>query len=676
VLYEMAAGKRPFQGKSQISLASSILETDPESLQAAKPETPRAFDHVVTTCLQKNPEERYQTAHDIKLELQWIASEKPAAQKQESLPAAVPARRSPGWIFALIAALFFGVVAGFLLHRSNPPALSIRTVIDPPPTTNFRLSDDNAGPPVLSPDGTAIAFTATGPDGKVQIWVRPMNSLEAHPVQGTDGAIFPFWSPDSRSLGFFADAKVKTIDLNGGSAAVVCDALLGRGGSWGAGGIILFSGGPVSSISQVSVAGGTPTDVTKIDTAQHSSHRWPFFLPDGKHFLYFAMNHDRAHSASDAVYYASLDGRENRLLLHTQANAIYADGFLLFAQQDQLMAQPFDPSTGKLTGESQKIAAGVMNDLTTWHMDTSASDNGLLAFGGGGIGDLELIWVDRTGKQLSLAADKLTNLQYASLSPQGDRVALQIDSGSNDIWVLDLARGVRTRLTFGPVTNAYPVWSPDGKWIAYFSFRDGKYNIYRKPSDGSGVEELLASDQDHTIFADDWSRDGKTLIYQRGTGAGQDGGREIWALPLEGERKAQIRVPEGSVGRLSPDGRWLAYQTLESGLPEIFVVAADGGQGKWQVSPTGGQFPRWSHDGKELLYFDVPSINIVSVPVTEVGGALQFGAPQVLVPRWTILSVPVFDISNDGQKLLLERLSQRVSQSVTVVTNFPENLKR
>ncbi len=683
VLYEMGAGKRPFEGKSQISLASSILEKDPEPIRTLKPQTPAAFEHVVTTCLQKNPDDRYLAAHDIKLELQWIAAEKVATEKiavekpSSDAPAdaaaspLAPARRPLAWMFAIVAGLLLGAMAGFLLHRT-PSAHSIRTVIDPPPNSLFRLSDDNAGPPVLSPDGTTIAFTATGSGGKVQIWVRPMNSLEAHSLPGTDDAIFPFWSPDSRALGFFADAKVKTIELNGGSSTVVCDAPLGRGGAWGANGVIVFSAGPISPILQVNASGGTPTAVTRIDLAQHSSHRWPFFLPDGKHFLYLAMNHDAARSASDAVYYASLDGRENRLLLRTQANAIYADGFLLFAQHDQLMAQPFDPSSGKLSGEPQRVAVGVMNDLTTWHMDASASDNGLLAFGSGGLGELQLIWVDRTGRQSAVAADKLTNLQYASLSPQGDRVALQIDTGINDIWVLDLARGVRTRLTFGPVTNASPVWSPDGKWIAYFSFRDSKYNLYRKPSDGSGAEELLVSDDNQTIYANDWSHDGKTLIYQRGL-AGE--GNEIWALPLEGERKPRMLVSKGSVGRLSPDGRWLAYQSLESGVPEIFVVAADGRQGKWQVTPNGGQWPQWSHDGKELLYFDLPS-NIVSVPVKEIGGVLQFGAPQILVNRWTILTVPFFDISNDGQKLLLERLSQQVSQSVTVVTNFTEGLQK
>ncbi len=673
-LYEMAAGKRPFEGKSQISLASSILEKDPEPIRTLKPQTPAAFEHVVTTCLQKNPDDRYLAAHDIKLELQWIATEKTAAEKtsseQPTTPALAPARRPLAWAFAVIAGLLLGAMAGFLLHRA-PSAQSITTVIDPPPNTTFRLSDDLAGPPVLSPDGSSIAFTATGSDSKVELWVRPMNSLDARALPGTENAIFPFWSPDSRSLGFFADGKLKTIDLNGGSPVVLSDAPIGRGGAWGPGGVILFSAAPVSPILQVSASGGTATPITKIDDAVHTSHRWPFFLPDGKHYLYLAMNHDAAKAANDAVYYASLDGRENRLLLRSESNAIYADGFLLFARHDQLMAQPFDPATGKLSGEPRSLAKGVMNDLSTWHVDASASDNGLLAFGSGGIGDLQLVWFDRKSQQTSIATDKLTNLQFATLSPQGDRVALQLDSGINDVWVLDLARGVRTRLTFGPVANTYPLWSHDGKWIAYFSFRDGKYNIYRKPSDGSGAEELVVSDDQEAIYAVDWSHDGKTLIYQRDT----QGGHGIWALPLEGERKPRMLLSRGLGAKLSPDGRWLAYHSVESGSPEVFVVAYGGGQGKWQVSANGGQWARWSSDSKELLYFDLNQ-NLVSVPVREVSGVLQFGTPQTLVTRWTVLTMPFFDISPDGKRILLERLAQQVSQSLTVVTNFTEDLKK
>ncbi len=669
VLYEMAAGKRPFEGKSQISLASSILEKDPEPISAVKPQTPAAFEHVVTTCLQKNPEERYQTAHDIKLELQWIAKERPAAAAAAAEPA--PARSPLGWAAAVALALLLGSVAGFLLHRSNSSATSIRTVIDPPLGAAFRLTDDAGGPPVLSPDGSTLAFTAIDQQGKNGLWVRPMNSLEARALAGTDDAIFPFWSPDSRSLGFFVDGKLKTIDVNGGSGVVVCDALLGRGGAWAASGVIVFSPGPTGPLMRVNASGGNPVEVTKIDTRQHSSHRWPFFLPDGKHFLYLALNHDRAQSGNDAIYYASLDGRENRVLLRTQSSAVYAGGFLLFARGDQLMAQVFDPANGSLSGEAQSVAKGVISDATTWHTDASAADNGLLVFGSGGSGDVQLAWLDRKGNQIGVAADKFTSLRYAQISPQGDRIALQIDSGTNDIWVLDPARGVRTRLTFGPVSNDFPVWSADGKWITYFSLREGKPTIYRKPSDGSGAEELLLTDE-RGVVATDWSRDGKTLIYQRGPLGGP---YDMWLLPLEGERKPRMLLAHAGNGRLSPDGHWLAYDSVESGSPEVYVVPFGGGAGKWQVSPNGGSFPQWSSDGKELYYLDGTS-SIQAVLVKQAGGALQFGAPQTLVSRLTILSIPFFSVTPDGKKILVARVAQQVSPSVTVVTNFTEGLKK
>jgi Tol biopolymer transport system component len=667
VLYEMAVGKRPFEGKSQISLASSILEKDPEPISALKPLTPTAFEHVVTTCLQKNPEERYQTAHDIKLELQWIATEKPPTRVAA---ATAPARRPLVWA-AVVGAAVLGVAAGLLAHRSAPTAASLRTIIDPPPGAAFRLTDDAGGPPVLSPDGNTLAFTAIDQQGKNGLWVRPMNSVEAHALVGTDDAIFPFWSPDSRSVGFFVDGKLKTIDVNGGSAVVVCDALLGRGGAWGASGVIVFSPGPIGPLMRVNASGGSPVDITKLDTKQHSSHRWPFFLPDGKHFLYLALNHDRAQSGNDAIYYASLDGRENKLLLRTQSSAVYAGGFLLFARGDQLMAQALDPASGTLSGEAQSVAKGVISDATTWHTDASAADNGLLVFGSGGSGDVQLVWLDRKGNQIGVAADKFTSLRNAQISPQGDRVALQIDTGTNDIWVLDPARGVRTRLTFGPVSNNYPVWSADGKWITYFSLRDGKPTIYRKASDGSGAEELLVTDE-HGVIPTDWSRDGKTLLYQRGPLGGPF---DMWLLPLEGERKPQMLLAHAGDGQLSPDGHWLAYDSIESGSPEVYVVPYGRGEGKWQVSPSGGSVPQWSSDGNELYYLDGTS-SIQAVPVKQARGALQFGAPQTLVSRLTILSVPFFSVTPDGKKILVARVAQQVSPSVTVVTNFTEGLKK
>ena len=670
VLYEMIAGKRPFEGKSQLSLATSILEKEPDILSSLKPEVPSGLEHVINTCLQKNQAERYLAAHDVKLELQWIAAEKiapapkPAAVKQHRLRA----------IMVIAAALILGAAAGFLLHRPAPQPQSTRTLINAPEKTTLNLSGDSAGPPVLSPDGAFLAFTATGADSKTMIWVRPVNSLESHQLAGTENAIFPFWSFDSRSLGFFADGKLKTADLEGGATQVLAEAPFGRGGAWFPDGTILYAPTVQSPLMRVNVNGGTPAPATQVDHSQHTSHRWPVFLPDGRHFLYLAIHHDPSKGANNTLYYASLDGRENRPLFRSKSNAFYAAGYLLFARNDQLVAQSFNPADGTLKGEPQTVARGVMNDIATWHMDASASDQGLLVFGSGGLGDWQLVFIDRTSKQVVPVADKLSNLMLARISPQGDRIALQIDTGTADIWVLDLARGVKTRLTFGPVQNLGPVWSPDGKWIAYSSDRNGNANICRKPADGAGAEEVLLS-EDQILLPNSWSRDGKYLIYQRGP----LGNTDVWALPLDGDRQpAQIlpHIPNAgnSAADISPNGRWLAYMSSESGGLQVYVIAFGGGQGKWQISTNGGTQPRWSNDGKELFYLD-PSYNIISVPVKEIRGALQFGASQTIVNNWSAPQV-FYDLTPDGKKILLDRISQQVSQSVTVVSNFTGSLKK
>jgi eukaryotic-like serine/threonine-protein kinase len=581
-----------------------------------------------------------------------------------------------GWIAAIVVAIVMGVAAGILINHPVKSAPAVRTVVDPPAKATLNLTGDFAGPPVLSPDGTALAFTATSADGKTAVWVRPMNALEARMLPGTEGAIFPFWSPDSRSLGFFADSKLKTIDLSGSSAATICDAQVGRGGAWGPDGVILFTPGTQKAILRVAATGGTPVAATQLDPAQYTSHRWPFFLPDGKHFLYLAINHDPTHAANDAVYYASLDGRENRQLFRSQSNAVYGSGFLLLTRAGQLMAQSFDPDSGTISGEPQSLTGGVVDDVSTWHMDASASNNGLLVLGSGGTADWQLVWMDRNGKQIGTVADKLTNLQTARISPQGDRVALQVDNGISDVWVLDLIRGTRTRLTFGPVSNTLPVWSPNGKWIAYNSSRNGHAQLYRKPADGSGAEELLINDEE-AVIPTDWSQDGKYLIYTRGALGNNS---EIWALPLEGERKPWLVVPRpgnsfSAQGRLSPDGHWLAYASTESGTQEVYVVAFRGGQGKWQVSTNEGSQPKWSRDGKEFYYANDISRVLSAVPVKEANGALQFGAAHPLVTTPATQQF-IYDVSLDGKKILLNVVSQQVNQAVTVITNFTAGLKK
>ncbi len=423
---------------------------------------------------------------------------------------------------------------------------------------------------------------------------------------------------------------------------------------------------------EISATGGPAKPLLKLDTSLHSSHRWPFFLPDGKHFLYFAMHHDPSKLSNNAVYYASLDGRENRLLLHSQTNAIYAAGFLLFSRGDQLIAQRFDPAKGELSGEQQTVSTGVLTDVSTWHTSASASDNGLLVFGSGTSGGVQLVWMDRSGKEVGVAADKLQNLQYARLSPEGNRVSLTIDSGMNDLWSLDLARGVRTRLTFGPTGNTFAVWSPDGKWIAYSSLRATAGGIYRRRSDGTGAEELLVPNEGIVFAPTDWSRDGKTLFYSPNIFTQKEDG--IWAVSVEGDRKPRKVLDHGANATLSPDGRWLAYNSNESGRVEVYVQAYGGGQGKWQVSSSGGQVPQWGADGKELFYFDANQ-SLLAVPVKEAGGALEFGAPQTIVKQWTILTLPFYSVSHDGKRVLMERVTQQVNLPVTVITNFTDGLR-
>ena len=675
MLFEMATGRRAFEGKTQASIVGKILAVEPPPVSTLVPATPPGLDRLIRNCLEKDPDDRIQTAHDVKLDLQMIAEEKPADRAAASDQASHVGRERLAWMAGIAAAAVLGVLGAMFVHHRPQAAPSIRSSINPPPNLLFQLTGDDAGPPVLSPDGKLIAFTAVGSDGNLEIWVRPLNSLEAHPIEGTNDAYYPFWSPDSRSLGFFVRGKLKRVDLNGGSPTDVTDLKQGKGGAWSSSGVIVFSPEPSAPLMKVSASGGTAEPLTNLDRGQHTSHRWPVFLPDGKHLLYLAVNHDTAKAANDAIYYASLDGRENRLLLRAQSNPVYAAGYLLFARGDKLMAQSFDPAKGELKGDAQPVASGVIDDPSMWHMDVSATDDGLLVYSSGAIGTLQLVWLDRSGKETGVVADNL-HWAFARLSPQGDRAALQTDSGAgtDDILVLDLVRGVRTRLTFGPVANNSPRWSHDGKWVYYSSLRNGRYVLFRRLADGSGAEENLFTSE-HDVFPTDISSDGKTVLLDESLDHSKT---SVWAVPLSGPGKPQKIIDVGGFASFSPDGRYIAYESSESGQYQVYVVPFGDRQGKWQVTSNTGGLPKWSSDGKQLYYVELANgaFSIAAVPVKEEADRLQFGVPQTLVSKMNLASIPFYDVAPDGKKILVSRISQQLNQSVTLVTNFAQGLNR
>ena len=579
---------------------------------------------------------------------------------------------------ALLFAVIIGIWLGYPFAKSalrtilTRPLTNLHAQIDPPPLTSFRLTGDNAGPPVISPNSTFVAFTATGKDGKSKLWVRALNSVEARALPDTDGSIFPFWSADSNSLGFFADGKLKAINVMIGSPAVLCDAPDGRGGSWGANGEILFTPTPTSALLRVPATGGSPQPLTKLDGLKYTTHRWPFFLPDQKHFLYFAANHEPSKFGDNMVYYASLDGRENRPLFHSETNAIFTDGFLLFATGDNLMARAFDFRKGEVAREPVSLARRAINDSVTWHVDVSASDTGMLVYGGAGPGSRQLIWLDRsTYRQTEVAIDGLSKLFLARLSPEGDRVVLQKDAEGYDISVYDLRDQITLTSLPTLYNNGFPIWSPDGKSIAYASLRADQYHIYRMSADGNGQEQELVRD-DTRILPFDWN--GSNLLYFRG---GLGNKFECRILSLENNKTRRL-LDNADACRFSPDLQWLAYAARE-GLPgekspgslNVYVVGIGNRPGKYKVSEESGFDPQWSQDGKELYYLEESTRRFVVVKVTFSGGVPRFHLLEKSGPN--MLAAPIYAVSPDKKRILIERVPE---PTVVVVTNFAEGLEK
>jgi eukaryotic-like serine/threonine-protein kinase len=620
VLYEMATGHKAFSGKSQASLIGSILRDDPPPVSDVAPMTPPALNRVLRTCLAKDPEDRFQTAHDVKLQLQWIAE----GGSQAGLPAPVVARRKNreklSWVIAAAAILAAaGFAWGFLRRAPKPPRVVRFEVAIPPEITAIDA-------PKISPDGKMLAFNATDKDGRTRIWLRPLNALTAQPLAGTEGTRRPFWSPDSRFLAFVADGKLKKIDVTGGPPTKICDAPTGVDGTWSPDGVILFDGTGTDPIHRVSAAGGTPVVAAKPDPARKDFQvGWPEFLPDGRHFIYLAINQ----KPEDSGYrIASLDSAETKPFAPAQTMLAYApQGYLLFVRDKTLVAQPFDAKAIKTTGEPVPLAEQIGTDAVGLAR-FSVSRDGVLAYRTGESGN-RMIWLDRSGKELETVVARGEN-QDPAFSPAGDQLAFDIideRSAKSDIWIRDVTRGVNSRFTFGQ-GNAYaPVWTPRGDAIVYASDREEAPGLYEKSMLGQGEEKLLVREERLVVpFA--MAPDGSALLYiVRDSKTSWD----IWVLPRTGEAKPipfrATSFNENSPN-LSPDGKFVSYASNESGRNEVYVQSYPGPGRTWQVSTSGGTDAHWRADGKELYYRSLDQ-KLMAVDV-QPGATFRAGIPRQL----------------------------------------------
>jgi Tol biopolymer transport system component/predicted Ser/Thr protein kinase len=566
MVYEMATGKRAFEGKSQASLIAKILEIDPPPISSLQPMTPPALDRVVKKCLAKEPEKRWQGASDLCDELKWIAESGSRA-----------AIASP---------------ATWSLKPASPGPVS-RFVITLPP--GQQLAGLDCGPAVaLSPDGTHLAYVAR--QGSTQrLYLRAMDSLEPRPIPGTEGAVNPFFSPDGQWVGFVAGEELKKVYVSGGAAQTLANVVASVGASWGNQGMIAFAYSFNGPIQQVPDAGGAPQALTRLES-EEVNHRWPEFLPDGKAVLFVATPSEIAFSNAQ-IAVQSVGSGERRNLFQGVTQPRYApSGYLLYAQGGSLMAVPFDPQRLMATGGAVPVVDGVLQSRTTGAAQYSISSTGSLVYIPGGVQSAQskLVWVSRNGAEQSLAAPANAYM-FPRLSPDGRQVAVAISEQGTQVWVHDLSRETLTRFTFEGNSNYTPLWTPDGKWIAFESNREGPLNIFWQLADGSGELERLTTSE-HINAPMSWSPDAKLLAFIEVT---PTTGLDIWVLRMS-DRKAQpfLRTPFNEAApRFSPDGCWLAYMSDESGRFEIYAKPYPGPGGKWQISTEGGTEPTWNPNG-------------------------------------------------------------------------------
>jgi eukaryotic-like serine/threonine-protein kinase len=677
VLYEMATGRKAFSGATQASLISSILRDEPPAISQVAAMTPPALDRVVKTCLAKDPEERWQSAGDVGKELRWIGEG--SAAGVAAPPAVTSRRRSRERIAWLTAAAAAAVAAWLGLSRVRPAAVSSDRVL----RTNILLPEkvqlNNA---VISPDGSRIVFSGSDPAGKVQLWVRPLDAYAATPLAGTEGGMLPFWSPDGRFIGFFADKKLKRVEASGGAPLALYD-VDGIGGAWAPNGDILFTG-PSGPVYRLPSGGGKAVAITRLDASRHeTAHRYPFVLPDGRHFLYLALNlAGNSRDPANRICAGSLDGAPGKPLIPANFNPQYGSGHLLFIRGGDfggsLLAQPFDPMRLEVSGEPVTVVEqiGLYGDFLGFG-DFSVSAGETLVFDAFRL-TTRLEWFDRGGKQTGVFGDPAAHFN-PRISPDGSRIAFDVydpRTNTTQVWVGDVSRGVRTRLTSGPGSSSQPVWSPDGSRIAFSTDRKHQADTYVRPVGGGGAEEAI-TDEDGQRTPDDWSKDGR-LIVSRDREAAGTRLMQIAAIAVGAPHKLSTVVPRaqndfGPV-RLSPDGRWLAYGLDESGRREIYVVSFPDGQGKLQISDAGGSNPKWSRGGRELLYTAFDG-KVMSVEIDTSHG-LRADTPKPLfqLPEGTEF---VWDVTADGERFLLNvPVIKSSSVPLSVVVNWAAGIKK
>jgi eukaryotic-like serine/threonine-protein kinase len=628
VLYEMATGKRAFTGKSQASVVAAILASDPPPISAVQPMSPPALEQVVKSCLSKDPEERFQTVHDLKLQLKWIVE---ASASQLAAPAQVRARRvvqkrtlviaaGVGWLLALAALGFFLLNRAQLEEARRPMTASWL----PPPDTEFTAS--SAGAPALSPDGSKLAFL-TGLSPETKLWVRDVNTGALQPIE-VERPTFPFWSPDGKYIGFFSAAKLKKVALAGGPVQVLCDAPEGRGASWSPRGVIIFTPNIREPLYKVAEGGGVPERIT--EAAAGWTHRNPYFLPDGDHFLFInreAMGGITTNGAG-ALYGASLSEEKPRKILEAASNVQYSDGYLLYLRETVLVARRFDPKSLKFGGDPMPVA----EKLDYWNARDLAgftAAHGTLVYRHGSLQKTQPMWVDRTGKEVGRFGEPGLYLTPRP-SPDGTLVGLvrpDPDTGKGDVWIADTGRNTMSRSTFADAASLSYAFSPDAKQIAVGTIAGtASSGVWIQSANGSGSQEKLDTPKTFGSIVS-WSPNGRYIFFMVQNNATR---ADVYYIDLNGDKKLTpfIQTPANETGAvLSPNGKWLAYYSDESGRFEVYVTAFPGPGGKWQVSNGGGNNPAWSADGKQLYYTNGDKLMLVPIQNMD---TFQFGAPTAL----------------------------------------------